>query len=157
MYNSEKEFNEKYYKANPDETYHPNIWDVREGDPVDPLGWNPSWFAFAESNADNYSVDMNPPRGGSPGQVVEHGADVAKLSVVASSLADLLQEAALRLDPAEANRYDYSYATDMRRAAIYFDMDWRNQPFDPQAHRDSTPAVSAEHEAWIDEQEQLRR
>ncbi len=153
---SEQEFNEKYYKANPDQTFHPNIWQVREGDPVDPLGWNARWFNFAESNADSYAVDMNPPRGGTPGQIVEHGSDVARLSVVASSLTDLLQDAAQRLDPSEQNRYQHSDPDRDYRPTIYFDMDWRNTPYDERAYQASIPQIPAEYQAWEEEVEQRR-
>jgi len=82
IYTSDKEFNTKYYQANPDETYEPVKWEVRKGDLVDELGWNPSWFTFAGANANYYSVDMAPPHGVAPGQVVLHGAELKALTLL---------------------------------------------------------------------------
>ncbi len=154
MYEDEKERNEKHNNTNPAKTRHPNISDVRDGDPVDPLGWNPKWFPFAHSNADIYSIDMTPTYGGSPGQVVEHGADVAHLSVVASSVLDLMEQAALRLDPEEQNRYQRSDGDGDFRATVYFDLDWRNEPYEAQTE-EFAAQQAPEYEAWIVERQQI--
>ena len=99
---------------------------------------------------------MNPPHGGSPGQIVEHGADVARLSVVSSSVTDLLEEAVLNLDPSEENRYQRSERDGSYRSTVYFDMDWRNQPYDEQAYQASIPQMPAEYQMWADEMEAAR-
>jgi len=103
-YTSEKEFNKKYYAANPDKTYVPTVWEVREGDSVDEAGWNPSWFTFAGSDANTYSVDLSPPHGGNPGQVVLHGADEWILQVVGHSITDMMEQAVTHLSSDEEHR-----------------------------------------------------
>ena len=150
-YTSEREFNEKFSKANPERVVNFNTWEVRSGDPVDPSGWNPDWFTFGNSNADYYSIDRTPAKGGAPGQIVQHGADVGRLSVVASSVTDLLEQASLRLDPEEKNRYQRTERPGDSRSAIYFDMDWRSEPYDEQENEGIEPQTGPAYKAWLDE------
>lgn len=155
MYEANLVFNKQYTDANEDSELADFIitWDVREGDPVHPSGWNPQWFPFATTFVDSYSIDMTPAPGGTMGQVVEHGADVAILSVVARSVTELMEQAVLKLDPKNANRFQRSEADEDYRATVYFDMDWRNKPYNEQEHVKSIPP---EYQAWIDEQSKQR-
>lgn len=153
MYASDKQFNEKYYAANPDKNYEPTVWEVREGDAVDPAGWNPNWFTFAWSDANGYSVDLSPPRGGSPGQVVLHGADEYILQVVGSSVTDLMEQAVIHLDADEEHRYQYEDRDAKYRANVFFNMDWRAELYVPQQQ----PELPAAYMEWMEEQEQARQ
>jgi len=91
------------------ESLLPEIYEVevREGDPVAAVDWQPGWVPFAVSNAAYYGVDLEPLRGGSYGQVIEWGHDTSETRVLASSIAEFLQLAVQNLDRDEANRYDY--------------------------------------------------
>lgn len=151
------EYIKKYNEANPQnpQSEEYESWDVREGDPVDPRGWSPSWFIFAEGNADNIAIDMNPPHGGVPGQIVEFGADVARLSVLGSSLTDLMEVASYRLTPDEINRYERSDPDDENIGTVFFDIDWRNKPYDEQEYLDSIPVFPEEYQQWQDDQEKM--
>ena len=147
IYTSEKEFNEKYYQANPDKTYIPTIWEVREGDAVDESGWNPDWFTFAGSDANSYAVDLSPPHGGNPGQVVLHGADEWVLQVVGQSVTDLMEQAVTHLSSEEEHRYQYSEKANGYMASLYFNMDWRAQLHIPQPQVE----MPAAYTAWREE------
>jgi len=150
---SEREFRDKFNQANPDKiSDEPMIWDVREGDSVDPIGWTPHWFVFAGFNADNLALDMNPPRGGNPGQIVEFGSDVAQLSVLGSSLTDLFVEAADRLDITETNRYERNEPDGQSVGTVFFDMDWRKIPFDHQEFLNAVPQFPIEYKQWQEEE-----
>ena len=148
MYTSEAEFNTKYYAANPDQHYEPTVWEVREGDAVDEAGWNPQWFTFAGSGANGYSVDMAPPRGGAPGQVVLHGADEWVLQVVGHSVTDMMEQAVTHLSPDEEHRYDYNERDGGYMANVFFNIDWRAELYIPEEQRE-TPAAYVE---WMNEQ-----
>ena len=150
---AEREFNERYNRANPDKIMDRTItWDVRDGDPVDAAGWNPGWFTFAWQNADSLAIDMNPPHGGRPGQIVEYGPDVARLAVLGSSLTDLLEQAAYRLELDEANRYERNAPDNEEAGTVFFDMDWRNEPYDHQTYLDAIPQFPIEYEQWQEAQ-----
>jgi len=151
-YTSEKDFNAKYYKANPDKTYEPTVWEVRIGDAVDEAGWNPNWFTFAGSDANSLSVDMAPPRGGSPGQVVLHGADEWVLQVAGHSVTDLMKQAITHITVVDEHRYQYSEKHDRYMASVYFNMDWRAELYIPQEPSDKVTAPPA----WMDEHEQVQ-
>ena len=109
--------------------------DVREGDPVDPVYWKPGWFTFAGSDGGNgYAVDLDPPRGGTYGQVVLVGSDEWERRVVASSVTELMADAARLLDPDEPHRFEREEAGaygEGSRPLVSFDMDWREAPFVP--------------------------
>ena len=106
--------------------------DVREGDPVDPVYWQPSWFTFAGSDGGNgYAVDLDPPRGGTYGQVVLVGSDEWERRVIASSVTELMAEAAARLDPDEPHRFVRDEGDARDRPQVSFDMDWRETPHVP--------------------------
>lgn len=153
---SRAEYIEKYNEANPKKPLSEQYesWDVREGDVVDPGGWNHSWFIFAEGNADNIAIDMNPPHGGVPGQIVEFGPDLAQLSVLGSSLINLLEVASYRLSPDEAGRYQRNAPDEESIGTVYFDIDWRNKPYDEQEYIASNPVFPEEYQQW---QEDLER
>ena len=122
--------------------------DVREGDPVDPVYWKPGWFTFAGSDGGNgYAVDLDPPRGGTYGQVVVVGSDEWERRVVASSVTELLARASIRLDPADPHRFvreDGHGEGD--RPTLSFDMDWRVAPSVPPS-AEALAAAAARDEA----------
>lgn len=150
-YNQKKSFDEKYNKANPDKRSDPDLWSVREGDIVDPLGWNPGWFPFAGSDANSYFVDMTPPRGGVPGQVVLYGADEHELQVLAASVTDLMDNAAYFLDPEDAENFDYSdHDEHAGWNSVWFNMDWRYER--PSRNEPENPMPPA-YTAWMAEME----
>jgi len=153
IYSSSNEFNTKFNQANPDKAIEPDVWEVRESDAVDPAGWNPNWFTFAGSEANSYSVDLSPPRGGAPGQVVLHGADEYVLQVVGHSITDMMEQAVTHLSPDEEHRYQYEQSDSSYMASLFFDMDWRAEVYIPQ-ERESTPAAYTD---WVNEQEQLQQ
>lgn len=154
-YNSSNEFNTKYYQANPEKTFHPVVWEVRESDAVDPAGWNPNWFTFAGSDANSYSVDLLPPRGGTPGQVVLHGADEHILQVPGHSVTDLMEQAVTHLNADEEHRFQYGENDGLYMASVYFDMDWRGQLYIPQEQPEQVEMPAA-YVAWMEEQEQAQ-
>jgi len=156
IYDSNRVIREKYNNANPDKKVLPVEWEVRDGDLVDPLGWNPKWFVFAKSHADYYSVDLSPPRGGVPGQVVLHGADEHVLQVVAHSVTDMMLQASQELDPADQQRFEWVKADDtVSVPQVYFNIDPRWQPVDPQvsAQNESIPPAYKE---WLQHKGQVR-
>lgn len=85
---------------------------------------DPNWFTFACSDANGCSVDMAPPRGGAPGQVVLHGADEWVLQVVGQSVTDMMEQAVTHLSTDEY-RYDYNERDGGYRASVFFNMVWR--------------------------------
>ncbi len=124
-------------------------WSVRSGDPVDPKGWNRYWFVFAGREVNHYLVDTRPPAAGTPGQVVVHGADEWELQVLASSVTELMQQAAQRLDPQDATRYFYSDTGEFPQT-VYFDMDWQKHiPTEQELHEEQA-ALEREHQDWLD-------
>lgn len=116
-------------------------WEVRSDDPVDKQGWNRFWFVFAGRHSNHYSVDTQPPQAGTSGQVVVHGSDEWELQVVASSVTELMQQAARLLDPLDTPRYHFSRLDDETLETLYFDMDWRK-------HFQSKQEIQEEHEAY---------
>lgn len=152
IYTSDIEFNTKYYAANPDKEFDPVLWEVRSGDPVDEAGWNPKWLTFAGSDANSYSVDMAPPRGGSPGQVVLHGADEYQLQVAGASVTDLMQQAVLHLTVDDEHRFQYNDDDGPYMANVFFNMDWRVAAHPPPEHNEM-PAALVE---WQHEQDLMR-
>lgn len=149
IYDSEIAFSTKYNQANSDKIIEPIVWEVRQSDAVDPAGWNPNWFTFAGSDANVYSVDLSPPRGGSPGQVVLHGADEYLLQVPGHSVTDLMEQAVVHLSADEPHRYQYEERDDLYMASVFFNMDWRGELYIPQEQSVMPPAYIA----WADEQE----
>jgi cell wall assembly regulator SMI1 len=126
--------------------------DVRSGDPIAAVAWQPGWVPFAVSNAAYYAVDLSPVRGGSYGQVIEYGHDTDENRVLASSISEFLTLASQRLDPEEANRYDFEAANPddphgRKFATLFFNMDWRQQPVDPS---DYEFHPNPEMDAWND-------
>ena len=73
---------------------------VRAGDPVHREYWRPGWFPFAVDGGGNaYAVDLSPAPGGAYGQVILIGPDEDERRVLAPSLGEFLQKAALLRDP----------------------------------------------------------
>jgi len=149
MYTSDKEFTTKYYQANPDKTYEPIVWEVREGDSVDEAGWNPKWFTFAGSDANYYSVDMDPPHGGAPGQVVLHGADEHVLQVVGQSVTDMMEQAITHISVDDEHRFQFEEGDGSYMASVFFEMDWRAELYIPHEAMEAPAAYTA----WMEEQE----
>lgn len=113
--------------------------DVRQGDPVAGVAWQPGWVPFAVSNAANYAVDLSPPRGGTYGQVIEYGHDTVENRVMAGSISEFLTLASENLDPEEPYRYQYDPANPdelggSSYATLFFDMDWQQTPEAPHSH-----------------------
>lgn len=61
---------------------------VREGDFVDRVNWQKGWFPIAGSDANQIAVDLNPPRGGTYGQLVNIGPDDDERAVLATSISE---------------------------------------------------------------------
>ena len=151
-YEDERRFAEKYSLANPERPYEAVQWEVREGDPVGPEGWKPGWFPFARANADFYYVDLAPPRGGSLGQVVVHGADEYILKVLAPSISDLMETAAAQLSVDDEERFEWAEPNSyMPVKSVYFNMDWRWEPVVAQKEPDLSQLMPKYH-AWIEQQ-----
>lgn len=124
----------------------PSIYeaDVRTGDPVAAVDWQPGWVPFAVSNAAYYAVDLTPLRGGSYGQVIEFGHDTVENRVLAPSISEFLILATTNLDPYEPHRYevnkvdpDSQDSTDF--SSLYFNMDWTQIPEPPIDPSDYVP------------------
>ncbi len=125
-------------------------WEVRNGDPVDSKGWSRTWFVFAGSQSNHYSVDTRPPPAGTPGQVVVHGSDESRLQVVATSVTELMQQAARELDPFDEPRYHRSGSDNDCPETMYFDMDWRNEYQSMQEIQAEQEAYERSHQDWLD-------
>lgn len=120
------------------ESILPDIYEVevRSGDPVAAVDWQPGWVPFAVSNAAYYAVDLTPLRGGTYGQVIEFGHDTDENRVLAASITEFLELAVDNLDPNEPYRYEHNDADPDsigRRsfATLFFDMDWTRTPQTP--------------------------
>lgn len=127
--------------------------DVREGDPVAGVDWQPGWVPFAVSNAAYYAVDLTPLRGGRYGQVIEIGHDTVENRVLAASITDFLTLAATHLDPNEQYRYEVYKADQVSFgsrdfSSLYFNMDWTQAPDPPLDPEDYEPDPGLE--AWND-------
>lgn len=66
---------------------------LRPGDPpVHREYWRPGWLPFATDGGGNsYAVDMDPPPGGMPGQIIVIGSDEDERRVLATDLPSLLR------------------------------------------------------------------
>ena len=137
------------------ESILPDIYkvEVREGDPVAAVAWQPGWVPFAVSNAAYYGVDLVPLRGGSYGQVIEWGHGTSENRVLATSITEFLELAVQNLDRDEPNRYDYippesGDGYNRPFASFFFDMDWTRTP--PEPMNESDYEQPAELMAWND-------
>ncbi|MBX2836266.1 MAG: SMI1/KNR4 family protein [Gammaproteobacteria bacterium] len=117
------------------ESYLPEIFEVevRSGDPVAAVDWQPGWVPFAVSNAAYYAVDLKPLRGGTYGQVIEFGHDTDENRVLATSISEFLEMAVENLDPDEPYRYEHSDADPgsmggRNFSTLFFNMDWTQTP-----------------------------
>lgn len=134
----------------------PDIYevDVREGDPVVAVDWQPGWVPFAVSNAAYYGVDLTPPRGGTYGQVIEFGHDTSENRVLASSITEFLALAVKNLDPNEPYRYEFYEANPDEQggrnfSTLFFNMDWTQTPEPPvdTSHYQPDPQMEAWNQA----------
>lgn len=127
--------------------------DVRVGDPVVAVDWQPGWVPFAVSNAAYYGVDLTPKRGGTYGQVIEFGHDTVENRVLASSITEFFSLATANLNPKEPHRFEIYKADPETQGSrdfdsLYFNMDWTQNPEVPVDSSDYVP--DPKWEAWDD-------
>ncbi|MGD8627272.1 MAG: SMI1/KNR4 family protein [Anaerolineae bacterium] len=75
--------------------------------------WHPGWIPFADNGGGDYvCIDMAPAEGGRAGQVISHSHESGEHRVLATSLADYLNDLA---DALEDNTLEYSEEDGVRR------------------------------------------
>lgn len=83
--------------------------------PVKPVFWNTKRIYVSDNSGDHLTLDLDPPKGGKYGQVLEHSHEVGPLKVVARSWSEFLGQLAVDL---ESGKY------------VYFPEEGSIEPFD---------------------------
>ena len=115
-----------------------NSVDVRAEDPMHPVGYSPAWWPFASTDSYIYAVDLDPPKGGTYGQVIFLDTAGSSRKVLASSIAEFMNEAGKRLDKNDELRFHYDPGSESGKAysSVWFNMDWREAPYNPEVSQD---------------------
>ena len=125
-----------------DDSFEP--WGFRPDDPIAPVDWKPSWFAFAAADAGNgYAVDVAPPGGGDVGQIIQVGPDFER-HLIASSLSELMSRAASSIPLDQPGRFVMdTFEAPVKFDYVEFNMDWNWIPPVPPSAEEIASAVIA--------------